>query len=277
MSPSQQIVPSSVAGQTPPELLAPPDGRERWDKVATGWPANVPTPLWRRHSDGVNEQLLDRWLAEPVERILKTDLFDEFTAAGVYPALRRHAREVTGIDVSPRVVEGALARHAGLEAVAADVRHMPFADASFDAVFSNSTLDHFDDASEVAAALRQIRRVMVSGGRLVITLDNPWNPLLAVRNRLPQATTHRLRGVDYGVGWTCGPRRLRGLLEEAGFSVQREGAVMHGPRVLLGPADRLSPARAARVLSGFLAAERLERLPTRYLTGHFVAAAATAL
>jgi SAM-dependent methyltransferase len=256
-------------------LPGPPESE--WDGVAAGWAEEAGAPLWRRHSDLVNARLLTRRLGPPVGHLLKTDLFDEFTAQGLYPLLSRHARRVTGIDVSPLVVKGAKARHPGLDAVTADVRRLPFPDAAFDAVVSNSTLDHFEGPADVAAALAQIRRVMAPGGRLLITLDNPLNPLLALRNRLPAAAGRRLRGVDYPVGWTCGPRRLRALLREAGFAVEGQGAVMHGPRVLLSPPGRGAGSRAGeRALAAMAAAERLERLPTRYLTGHFVAAWATA-
>jgi len=131
---------------------------------------------------------------------------------------------------------------------------------------SNSTLDHFPALAEVETAVRELHRVLAPGGLLVLTLDNPWNPLVALRNALPFGPLARIGLVPYYVGATCGPRRLRRLLGEAGFLVEELGAVLHVPRVA---------ARALRPpLRLLVAAERLGRWPTRYLTGQFVAARA---
>jgi SAM-dependent methyltransferase len=208
------------------------------------------------------------------QSVLKTDLFDELASPGVYPALSSRAAEVVGIDISPETCRAASARHPGLKTEVATVTDLPFEDAGFDAALSNSTLDHLSTRREVAAALAELARVIRPGGRLVITLDNPLNPLVAARNAMPAQLARRLRGVSYGAGWTCGPRGLRELLEESGFDVSQQTAVMHAPRVLVAQLDRRRPwgRDPGRLIARLLAAERLERWPTRYLTGHFVAA-----
>jgi len=248
---------------------------EGWDAAAAEWPGGD-APLWRLQSDAVNGRLLERWLPPRLDSVLKTDLFDEFVSPGLLPELRRRARVVTGIDLSAEVVTGAGERNPAPELIRADVRELPFPDMSFDAVVSNSTLDHFEGPHDVRLALREISRVLVPGGRLVLTLDNPWNPAIALRNRLPGGLSRRLRrGFAYRAGWTCGPRPLRGLLTEAGLDVSQTTAVLHAPRALVAalPAPRSAAARR-RTMRALLGAERLEALPSRYLTGHFVAALA---
>ena len=233
----------------------------------------LPAPLWRLHSDAVNKRLLERWLPGSVDSLLKTDLYDESVSGGLYPLLAGRAQRVVGIDVSAQVAALARERHRGIEATLADVRALPFEPGSFDGVVSNSTLDHLADESQVARALAEMARVLRVGGHLVITLDNPLNPLLAVRNRLPAATATRLRrGFPYEAGWTCGPRRLRALLGEAGLEVRAQTAILHAPRALVALRDRGSPGADRRALRLLRAAEALERLPTRYLSGHFIAA-----
>ncbi len=230
-------------------------------------------PLWRLQSDAVNERLLARWLPASMRSVLKTDLYDEAVSSGLYPLLAGRAERVAGIDVSPEIAALAARRHPRIEVKVADVRALPFESGSFDAVASISTLDHFGDGSQVAAAVRELGRILRAGGHLVITLDNPINPLLAVRNRLPGAIARRLRrGFPYEPGWTCGPRRLRAVLGEAGFEVQAQTAVLHAPRALTALRDRRSPVWDRRLLRLLGAIERLERFPTRYLSGHFVAA-----
>jgi len=222
--------------------------------------------------------LLDRWLpADPaLPRILKTDLFDELAGDGLYPALSARARRVVGVDISAAVVDSARRRHPSLEAHVADVRELPFEAGTFDAVVSNSTLDHLVGRSEVAIALGELARVLRPGGRLIVTLDNPINPLIALRNALPHGLARILRRVPYQAGWTCGPRALRRLLDETGFGAVETTAILHAPRFVVVELDRHPRSRRdrARSLRLLLAAERLGRSPTRFLTGHFVAALA---
>lgn len=251
--------------------------RVGWDEVAVSM-SSPEGPLWRRQSDAVLTMLLDRWLpADGLGPVLKTDLFDEVAGAGLFPALRARTDRVVGIDLSPAAVERASARYPELEAVAADVRALPFEDGIFDAVVSNSTLDHLDDGHQVGLALRELARVLRRGGRLVLTLDNPLNPLLAARNRLPPPLAGALRRVPYGVGWTCGPRALRRLVSRAGFRVGEQTAVVHFPRVALAAMGAGPRGHERGWTHLFRAAEQLERLPSRYLTGHFVALAAVRL
>ena len=57
----------------------------------------------------------------------------------------------------------------------ADVRQPPFAGQSFDLVVSPSTLDHFEDPSDLGLAIGGIREMLTTQGRLIITLDNRQN------------------------------------------------------------------------------------------------------
>lgn len=250
--------------------------RTYWNEVAANTSSSQPG-LWRVQSDVVNTMLIERWLpATGLGRVLKSDLFDEFAGTGLHPWLRRRASQVVGVDVSPAIVWSVGSRYKDLEAVVADVRALPFHDGSFDAVVSNSTLDHLSGPDDVATAIGELRRVLRPGGSLVLTLDNPVNPLVAVRNVLPAGVARELRGVSYEVGWTCGPRRLRRLVCGGGFSVRDCTAILHLPRVAVAGLGGIREDRVGSLASLFRAAERLERLPTRYITGHFVAVLAEA-
>jgi SAM-dependent methyltransferase len=232
--------------------------------------------LWRLQSDMVNRMLLDRWLPTGLGSVLKTDLFDECVSEGLYPALAPRAGRVVGIDVDPAVVAGAGRRHHRLARTVADIRALPFAAESFDAVVSNSTLDHLEAVEEVETALGEIHRVVRAGGRLVLTMDNPLNPSVAVRNALPPATAGAVRPALYRSAWTCGPRALGDLLRRSGFDVLETTAILHFPRVLTAATGALAPdlARRRRVVTLLRRAEALECWPTRFLTGHFIAALA---
>lgn len=73
--------------------------------------------------------------------------------------------EYTGVDLSPRGVE--ICRDQGLVAYACSAVQLPFADDTFDASWSMSTLMHLpDDGMELA--LSELRRVTVPGGILEV-------------------------------------------------------------------------------------------------------------
>jgi len=250
-----------------------------WDAVAKEQPEFGTSALWRQHSDAVNSALLKRWLPRRCDAALKTDLFDEAKGGGLQPLIASRSREVIGIDVSETAVLAARARHPGLQAVRADVRDLPFRDESFDLIVSNSTLDHFSTRSEISSSLRELHRVIRSRGLLIVTLDNRVNPVIALRNALPFPVLRRTGLVPYYVGPTYGPRGLRRALEGAGFRVRELTAVLHCPRALFvrraGRLDREGSRRSQRAFlrtaGGF---ERLERFPTRFVSGYFVAALA---
>lgn len=260
---------------------------EYWDEIADVWETAHSQALWREHSDAVNRSLFDGWLPFGLARVLKTDLWDEAMGEGLYPLLAARAREVVGIDISPAIVGAAVQRYAPLEGVVADVRRLPFDDASFDAVVSNSSLDHFESAGDIVASIRELRRVLRSDGHLLLTLDNPANPLVALAKALPRKTLNRvwlrygrasarLGMLPYYVGATYGQRRLRRLLAEEGFDVREVRAVVHSPRVVAVLVanvleSRATPATQERFLRRLLALERLGAWPTRFVTGHFVA------
>ena len=249
---------------------------QRWESALEPLLGAPTGALWRLHSDAVNAALLARWLpAQPCTDLLKTDLFDEAMGSGLYPLLSTRAARVAALDVAPSVLAAATARHPALLAVAADVRRLPFASGAFDVVVSNSTLDHFDTRDDILESLRGIHRVLRRGGRLLLTMDNLANPAVALRNFLPFQLLRRLKLVDYPIGATAGPARLRRMLAAAGFEVVETVALLHCPRALSVALARRCERRGTQQAQvefqrAALRWERLARWPTRYLTGYFV-------
>lgn len=250
---------------------------EYWNAVGREWDRDLPDPLWRKHSDAVNRAMLERWLPEGrVGRILKTDAFDESCGAGLLELLKSRADEVIGMDLSAATLAGARARQRGFKGVGADARQLPFEANCFDVILSNSTLDHFRTRAELEQSLGELHRVLKPGGSLLLTLDNPINPAVAIRNLLPFGLLHRIGLLPYYVGATLRPGRLRRTLELIGFDVREISAVVHCPRALaVRRARRLSragdTAKQERFLSRLMAVERLANWPTRFLTGYFSA------
>ena len=247
-----------------------------WEALAGDWGQRRPHTLWRTYCDMAHTALIERWLPERVDRVLKTDLFDEVITDGLYPVLARKAGHVMGMDVAASAAAQATVRHPRLSALSADARRLPFADGSFDAIVSNSTLDHFATLDEVAVSLRELSRITRPGGTLILTLDNLANPVVALRSVLPLGPLRLLGLVPYYVGATCGPARLQALVAEAGFTVACVEQIMHCPRVLAVALARIverhgSPEAQRRLLRHFASYERLGRWPTRERTSYFTA------
>jgi SAM-dependent methyltransferase len=238
------------------------------DDAFTEWPSTRGHDLLRAYSDAVNTALLERWLPASAGRLLKTDAFDEAAGAGLFPLLHGRAGSVVAVDLSEAVLTGARERYPDLDARLGDVRGLDFEDATFEVVVSNSTLDHLPSLAELRLAVQELARVLRPGGTLILTLDNPVNPLVRLRNLLPYSLLRRLGIVHYRMGATCGPRRLRQLVTDAGLEVRAAAAIMHVPRLLALPLAMV--LSRDRLLGGLLAAETLSALPSQYLTGQFV-------
>ena len=253
-----------------------------WDDVGLEWTSKQPDRLWREYTDRLQIALIDRWLEDSVGHTgdapltaLKTDLFDEVAGRGIVRHLTGRGYHTTGIDIAPVVVAEALRRHPGLDACCADVRDLPFADASFNVVFSGSTLDHFATVADIAQAVKELVRVLRPSGRLLLTLDNPLNPLVSLRNG-PLLRLFRRSGiVPYQVGATLGPRQLASLVRSCGLEVRQTTAILHCPRVLAVWRARAIEGREFAVRERFLESlsrwERLEQWRSRFVSGHFIA------
>ncbi|MGK2963548.1 MAG: class I SAM-dependent methyltransferase [Gemmatimonadaceae bacterium] len=252
-------------------------GTAEWDSYGSHWVDTRPQQSWRRHSDAVNVRLIEEWLPRrQLTRILKTDLFDEAVSEGICPMLLGRASAVVGIDVSVAVLREAGRSCESLSCSGSDVRALPFRSEVFDAVVSLSTLDHFPGTDEVQDAVKELYRVLVPGGVLVLTLDNLANPVIALRNSLPYRLTHAAGLVPYPVGRTFRPEAARALVEGVGFRVSDLTAVMHAPRVIAIPLmsafSGKAGGRAERLmLRAAMRLEALRDLWSRFRTGHFIA------
>jgi SAM-dependent methyltransferase len=84
---------------------------------------------------------------------------------------RSGAAEVVGIDIAEEVVEaiGAAAPD-GVRFAVADVRELPFEEASFDLIVCFEVIEHIDGQEQ---ALDELKRVLAPGGLLAISSPNP--------------------------------------------------------------------------------------------------------
>lgn len=88
---------------------------------------------------------------------------------------------VVAIDVSPDLIALGRDRAPGARFVLTDACELPFGDETFDVVLGSSVLHHL----EVRPVLREIRRVLRSGGRATFTEPNMLNPQIALQKTIP--------------------------------------------------------------------------------------------
>ena len=255
-----------------------------WDRLGKTWLGKRPIgELWRRHNDASVGALLVGWLGNrSASRLLKTDIFEEGISKGLYPLLATKAKLIFAIDVSMPLIRAAWGRYPSLRLVQCDVLKPAFLAESFDVIVSTSTLDHFPAITGLREALKSLSSLLAPGGELFITLDNLANPIIALRNAIPHEQRMRMGLTPYYVGATCRPAQLNNYLIEAGLGVVEMTAVVHFPRMpgmLLGRLlERYNCHRAAlRLLAMMQRFEALSWAPTKYLTGHFIAARAVKL
>jgi 2-polyprenyl-6-hydroxyphenyl methylase / 3-demethylubiquinone-9 3-methyltransferase len=136
--------------------------------------------LWQTLPEGLEPSDFDvrrRFLLEHIaagERVL-----DVGCAEGRFAAeLARAGAEVVGVDVAEEPLRRARARHLELDLRLVDEQGpWDLEDASFDAVWAGEVIEHVADT---AAWLSQVRRVLRSGGRLLLSTPD-HGPLLRLR------------------------------------------------------------------------------------------------
>jgi demethylmenaquinone methyltransferase/2-methoxy-6-polyprenyl-1,4-benzoquinol methylase len=90
-------------------------------------------------------------------------------------AARARGAEVVGLDFSERMLERARSKDAAIEWVRGDMLALPFPEASFDAVTVGFGVRNVED---LAAGLRELRRVLRPGGRLgILEITTPRGAL----------------------------------------------------------------------------------------------------
>lgn len=231
-------------------------------------------PVVAEHKRRAHMALLHWWLGDAgSRRILKTDLFEESHKVDqiLFDPWFEKSR-VFAFDLDFPTARDARRNHPAGSASfwTGDVRYLPLPSSSIDVVISTSTLDHFQGRGDLELALSEIARVIRPGGELVLTLDNPYNPLYwGLR------LASRLGCFPFALGLTVTPNRLRRLLMDNKFEILETDLVIHNPRglstLLFISIRRLAGRRADGILGWLLKCfDRLHSLPTRRWTACFV-------
>ncbi|MHB8837203.1 MAG: class I SAM-dependent methyltransferase [Candidatus Methylomirabilia bacterium] len=158
-------------------------------------------------------------------KVFKSDLWDEAKNTRILVWAARRGAHAFGVDISRPIVLQARAAFGRepLRAAVADIRELPFADASFDAVYSMGTIEHFRDSER---ALHEMVRVLRPGGCAIIGVPNRHDPFL---RPLLSAVLQAAGRYAYGYEKSFSRRALRRMLERSGLKVTAETAILFLP------------------------------------------------
>ena len=157
--------------------------------------------------------------------LFKTDLWDEAKNTEILRWASDQGARPFGVDIAGEVVHEArqvLGRHRPGLAVG-DIRAVPFADGSFDLVYSMGTIEHFPD---YRVAVDEIFRILKPGGTAIVGVPNKADPFL---RPLMVHCMNRFGWYDYGMEKSFTHGELRRLLESAGFEVSAHSGVLFIP------------------------------------------------
>jgi SAM-dependent methyltransferase len=200
--------------------------RRFWADVGRRFPDLGGAASTRYYSDNERRLFTEHFPVLDGLRILKTDLWDEAKNTRILAWASRQGARVFGIDISqPTVVQARAAFEppSALLGAVADVRDLPFRDASFDAIYSMGTIEHFDETEH---AVEEMARVLKPGGRAIIGVPNRHDPFL---RPLLAAGLQAAGLYAYGYEKSFSRRALREMLERAGFAVIAETAILFIP------------------------------------------------
>lgn len=145
--------------------LRPEDVRTMFDRIA---------PVYDAMNRVMTAGLDRRWRRETVAAVVRPGdrVLDACCGTGdLAVAAARTGAKVTGLDFSERMLERARAKEPSIEWICGDLLELPFEDASFDSATIGFGIRNVED---VAAGLRELRRVLRQGGRLgVLEITRP--------------------------------------------------------------------------------------------------------
>lgn len=196
----------------PPRGIRPADRatertRARYDRIAR---------VYDRIEAGAEQSRFGRWRELLWGRVRGTRVLELGVGTGKNFAYYPAGARVTGIDLSPRMLERgrerAAAERVAVDLQVADAQALPFPEASFDSVVATFV---FCSVPDPVQGLREAHRVLVPGGQLVL-LEHVLSrrPVLRFLMRVVNPLVVRMMGANID-------RETVGNVERAGFRVTR--------------------------------------------------------
>lgn len=185
------------------------DQREHWAQTAKyGALASVIDPNDRRGLKNLYiARLRDAVLRRQLSKRSFTLLDFGCGSGNLSRSLATAERKITGIDISPELLELAVAQNdSGIcEFVLYDGDELPFDDSTFDYVVTYVVLNHIVDDEQLLATMRNVRRTLRDSGEALFI----------------EQTRHRTKLTYGGIKKQRSVADFVGIFETAGFSLRR--------------------------------------------------------
>jgi ubiquinone/menaquinone biosynthesis C-methylase UbiE len=166
----------------------------------------------------------------------------------VFEFLRERKIQYTGFDIADKLLREAKQKHPAGEFILGDMRQpLPFFDNYFDHIWAIASFHHLETRGERESALREMRRVLKPGGKLVIMVWNLYQPKywkFVLKGFWDWILGKTRSAKDLFIPWKSGgeeivwryyyafsPAELRKLLIPNGFKIIEEYCSKNGERV----------------------------------------------
>jgi len=150
--------------------------RQQWDDVARVMPDILPaasTQYYRQREIALIQQ---HFGALRGKKILKLDLWNEAVNTRILNWMDGQGAETYGLDIShitaSRAQLNSISSNGRLRILQSDIRSIPFANNSFDFVYTMGTIEHVE---EYEIVVQEIQRVLKTGGRTIIGVPHKWD------------------------------------------------------------------------------------------------------
>lgn len=160
------------------------------------------SPLTHRSRNTRYETFMRQMSPGPTDRVLDVGVTDTIWRASNFLESRYPwPEQITA--VAPHPVPNFSRAHPAVDFVAADGRHLPFADASFDIGFSNAVIEHVGSRAQqqrfVEEMVRTCRRVFICTPNAAFPIDP--HTLLPFAHWLPRDWWHRVLRMSGNGRW----------------------------------------------------------------------------
>jgi ubiquinone/menaquinone biosynthesis C-methylase UbiE len=103
--------------------------------------------------------------------------------------------------------------------IQADVRHLPYAEATFDRAIAVATYHHIDNKEDRLKAMLELKRVLKPGGEAFITVWNRGQPRFWLKSKDTTVPWHAGDKTLYRYYYLFSYNELEKLLKRAGFAI----------------------------------------------------------
>ncbi|KPK91127.1 MAG: hypothetical protein AMJ88_14545 [Anaerolineae bacterium SM23_ 63] len=153
--------------------------RQQWDDLARMMPDILPAASTQYYRQREIALIRHHFGDLRGKKILKLDLWNEAVNTRILNWMDCQGADTYGMDISHitayRAQQNALISNGRLRILQSDIRSIPFANNSFDFVYTMGTIEH---VQEYEIVVQEIQRVLKTRGRAIIGVPHKWDIFL---------------------------------------------------------------------------------------------------